>query len=56
MAHLRESFELSKVAEEAEELHRNTGAYYQQAHGKNNKAAELLAGTENLVDKVLQYW
>lgn len=55
MTHLRKGFEFGKVAKETKQLHGNAGRYHQQAHGKNNKAAELLTGTKNLVDKVLQH-
>jgi len=55
VAHFGEGFELGKVTKEAEELHGNAGGYHQQAHGKNNKTAELLARTKNLVDKVFQH-
>lgn len=45
-------FEFSEVTEKTEELHGYAGGYYQQAHGKNDEAAELLARRENFVDEV----
>lgn len=55
VVHLRKRLELGEIAQEAEQLHRYARRDDEQAHREDYETSEFLAGSEDLVDEILEH-